>query len=35
MSNSGPIVDTAGNIAIASAPARISALPGKLRRAIA
>ena len=35
MSNSGPTVEIAGNIAIASAPARISALPGKSSRAIA
>ena len=35
MSNSGPTVEIGGNIAIASAPPRISSLPGNSRRAIA
>ena len=35
MLNSGPTIEIGGNIAIASAPARISVLPGKSRRAIA
>ncbi len=35
MSKSGPTVEIGGNMAIASAPARTSALPGKLSRAIA
>ena len=35
MSKSGPTVEIGGNMAIASAPARTSALPGKSRRAMA
>lgn len=35
MSNSGPTTEIGGNIAIASAPARIMNLPGKSSRAIA
>ena len=35
MSNSGPTVEIGGNIAIASAPARINRLPGNSSRAIA
>ncbi len=35
MSNSGPMIEMAGNIAIASAPDRINALPEKSSRASA
>ena len=35
MLNSGPTIEIGGNIAIASAAVRISALPGKSSRAIA
>ena len=35
MSNSGPTTEIGGNIAIASAPARMRVLPGKSSRAIA
>ena len=35
MSNSGPTVEIAGNIAIASAPPSTAVLPGKSSRAIA